>query len=830
MTVEIKVGPPVLTINRGSTFMVTDQNGEIDQNQAQGVFAEDTRFISTYNLYINEKSWERVTSAVVAYYAARLELTNPEVLRTDGQGSIEARTIALTLDREINGALTESFHVANYSLVDVTFMLELAFRSDFADSFEVKAGRLLRRGDMKTKWDEKTGNLTTVYRNQDFVRQLVYRVDHSDSQANYANGRLAFKVSLPAGGTWDARCQAELLHRGRPDWSKPSRKRSVPGLQSEKDLTSGDDLEQYQQEWTKACTAMETANDNVRNAYKQSVEDMGALRMPEHDLGPDVWVPAAGVPWFVTLFGRDSLIVSYQNMMVHAAFAAGALRELARYQAKERDNWRDAQPGKILHELRHGELAFFHKNPFTPYYGTADATILYLIILHEHYKWTGDRKLLEELHDVALGCLEWIDQSGDLDGDGFQEYKTFSDQGFDNMAWKDSGDAVVYADGSQVKQPKALCELQGYVYDAKTRMAEVFDALGDHDRATALRQQAVELQQKFDAQFWMEDEACYAFGLDPEKKQITSVASNAGQCLWTGIVLRERAQRLVRRLQQPDMWCGWGIRTLSSKNPAYNPYSYQRGSVWPHDNGIIAAGMKRYGFADEANKVAEGIFAAASYFENLRLPEVFSGLERRPASFPSQYIGANIPQAWASGSVFHLLRTILGLRADAPNGVLYVQPTLPDWLPEVRLQSLKLGVDEIDLHFWRDGKDSHFEVTNRTQGQIEVKLEGSEIPIPWATGIPEPDHTRRPARAHSAPGQTKGSGSASQPSAGKGAADYEIRPGLDADGKPASSVRGEENPMGGGAPTGSSPSPSPNDAARPHDTPDQSRAEQGKPS
>jgi glycogen debranching enzyme len=417
------------------------------------------------------------------------------------------------------------------------------------------------------------------------------------------------------------------------------------------------------------------------------------------------------------------LTVSYQNMTVSPGFARGALKRLAEHQAKERNDWLDAQPGKILHEMRFGELAHFHKIPFYPYYGTADATILYLIVLSETYRWTADVNLLKEYRQVAENCLKWIDESGDLDGDGFQEYKTFSSLGYANIGWKDAGNAVVYADGSLVKQPKGLCTLQGYVYDAKTRMAEVFGVLGDEARAKALQEQAETLKQKFNEAFWMEDEGCFAYGLDPHKKQITSIASNAGQVLWSGIADQDKAERTARRLLQEDMWSGWGIRTLSSKNPAYNPLDYQNGSVWPQDNGIIAAGFKRYGLIQEANQVIRALFDAIERFDAYRPPEVFAGLKRKgDMDFPVLYPGgANIPQAWATGSIFHMVRTMLGLRADAPHKRLYVHPTLPNWLPDLELQRLRVGPCAITIRFWREGTQSRWQVREvaRDQGVKE---------------------------------------------------------------------------------------------------------------
>jgi glycogen debranching enzyme len=456
----------------------------------------------------------------------------------------------------------------------------------------------------------------------------------------------------------------------------------------------------------------------------------------------------------MTIFGRDSLIVSHQNMLVHAPFALGALKKLAQYQATERDTWRDAEPGKMPHELRFGELAHFHQVPHTPYYGTADATIMYLIVLHETWKWLGDPALLREYRDVAVRCLEWIDRYGDLDDDGFQEYQTRSASGYENMGWKDASDAVVYPDGSQVPQPKALCELQGYVYDAKRRLAEVFDVLGEPDRAATLRGEAAELQRRFDAAYWCDDLGFYAFGLDPQKRPIKTVALNQGHLLWSGIVPPARAAQVVRRFFEDDMWSGWGIRTLSAANPAYNPFSYQLGSVWPHDNGIIAQGFKRYGYAEEANRVARDIFEAASYFEGYRLPELYAGLPRRPGTFPVQYVGANIPQAWAAGSIFHLIQTTLGLRADAPRGRLYVAPTLPRWLPELQLSGLRVGRARLALRFWRDGETSRWEVTEQS-GDLTV------AEAPWTPLLDTPpatllsaDPASKPGAAESAHGST----------------------------------------------------------------------------
>ncbi|HZO74595.1 MAG TPA: glycogen debranching N-terminal domain-containing protein [Ktedonobacteraceae bacterium] len=718
MSFEIKVGPPVITISQGRTFMVTTQAGEILPDGDEGVYAIDTRFVSFYRLYINRVPLNVVNSSQLSFYASRFHLTNPKIMTEGGQ--VEANTLGMTLNRMVSEGIHEEFQIVNYSGKNVKFLLELALRADFADIFEVKTKNLVLRGKSHSEWHIQKKQLRTTYDHKDFHRAIIYQILNDQTPIGYANGRIFFEIELGPGQVWQS-CGDIILEHGqevkKPDPSSCSfgqQGSSSSGATPSPGAEPRSDFDKRQARWQSRCTAITTPNNNVYRMYRQAIDDMGALRIYDLDVSDEAWVPAAGVPWFVTLFGRDSLTVSLQNMLVSPGFARGALKRLAEYQAQERDDWRDAQPGKILHEIRFGELAHFHKIPFTPYYGTADATILYLLVLSEAYRWTGDMELLKEFRSVAEKCLDWIDHYGDLDGDGFQEYKTFSSLGYNNLAWKDAADSVVYADGSPVKQPKGLCELQGYVYDAKLRMAEIFQALGDQDRAKTLSDQAETLKRKFNQAFWMENEGCYAFGLDPDKKQITSIASNAGQCLWSGIADQDKAQRTAKRLLQNDMWSGWGIRTLSSNNAAYNPFSYQRGSVWPHDNGIIAAGFKRYGLADEANFVIRGMFDAIERFDSYRPPEVFAGLQREgDFDFPALYPGgANIPQAWATGSIFQMIQTILGLRADAPNKRLFVQPTLPDWLPSLEVHRLRVGPCMLSIHFWHEEKTSHWKVIN----------------------------------------------------------------------------------------------------------------------
>jgi glycogen debranching enzyme len=522
----------------------------------------------------------------------------------------------------------------------------------------------------------------------------------SSSAAVYANGRLSFEVALKPGEPWHC-CLLYTLTDSHRHLASPAHCIGEAHKSRHADTLA---------DWLKNVVKIETSNEEFYRLFRQALEDMAALRLPMAGEDHMVFLPAAGLPWFLAPFGRDSLIVSLQNILVYPEFARGTLEVLGAHQAKEEDNYRDAEPGKILHEMRYGELAHFKLVPHTPYYGTADATPLYLIALHAAWRALGDHTLLERHIETAEGCLAWIDEYGDRDGDGFQEYQTRSSVGYENMGWKDSGDSVVYPDGSLVKGPKALCELQGYVYRAWLGMAEVFDALGKPERAQVLRAKASALFERFNAAFWDEELGFYAYALDGDKKKVLTVASNAGHCLWSGIVPPERAQKVVERLMAPDMWTGWGIRTLSANNPAFNPYNYQTGSVWPHDNAIIAMGFKFYGFAAAAARIAHDISVAASHFKLNQLPELYTAFEREETNFPVQYIGANVPQAWAAGSAFMLIQALLGFLPDAPRNKLYIDPSLPQWLPDLAVHDIRLGKHKLDIRFWREREETQFEV------------------------------------------------------------------------------------------------------------------------
>jgi glycogen debranching enzyme len=709
MPFKVQVGPPQIAIHQGQIVLLTEPDGQINWPSDKGLYFYDTRLISAWSIYANGETWDLLSGGAATYDTARLFLTNNSFLTEDG--AVPARTIGFMLSRTLDGGLHEDLDLTNFGSVPVRFNLEIAIRSDFADIFEVKDHKIVRRGRITTEWSEDEQRLTTEYRNRDFVRAITIRTGKSSAPAVFANGRISFAISLAPGDAWHC-CLLYDLSNGERHFAAP---------QDCADLATRSPHATSGAAWRQTVPRLHTSNEEFYRFYSQALDDMSALRLNMPGTDGEVLFPAAGLPWFVAPFGRDSLIASLQTIMIDTGFARGALEVLAQLQAKERDDWRDAEPGKIPHEMRYGELAHFKLIPHTPYYGTADATPLYLIVLHAAWRATGDRALLEHHLATAEACLTWIDDWGDRDGDGFQEFQTRSPVGYENMAWKDSGDSSRCPDGTLAKGPKAMVELQGYVYDAWQRMAEVYEELGQRERAVALRAKAASLFQKFNDTFWDEAGGFYAFMLDGEKKPIWTVASNPGHCLYSGLVPKDRAVRVVARLMAPDMNSGWGIRTLSALHPSYNPYAYQLGSVWPHDNGIIAAGFKRYGFAAEAGRVARDISGAASHFLLNQVPELYAGIERSDITFPVQYRGANVPQAWAAGSAFMLLQVMLGIEFDAPRGVMHVDPVLPDWLPDVTLSGVHLGEQDFDLAFWRDGAATRFKVLRGDAAAVQLR-------------------------------------------------------------------------------------------------------------
>ncbi len=731
MPLAVPVGPSTVTINRDDRVVVSQPDATIRADHDEGFFARDTRFVSGYGLWLNGQRPVLLNSSPIAFFSARFEFTNEALL--DTEGPIERHSLSVRLDRTVSGGVHEDLDIVNYGRRTVYLTVEIAIESDFADIFDVKQRTLVRRGVVNSRWYRSRRELRTSYANRDFRRELVVAIDRSDSVPQFANGRLVFVAAVAPKGVWHT-CLKWLpvtSSRRRPTVLPCNALERVPPAAGPRLPT----------------IRIETPNGVVRAAWDQAASDMEALRLEDPTFERGVFIAAAGVPWFVTLFGRDSLVVAMQGISGYPELAAGALRRLAALQATDDDPERDMEPGKIPHEIRHGELAQLGILPFTPYYGTHDATSLFVIVLSYLYQWTSDRSLLERYLANAEAAMDWIDHHGDRDRDGFQEYATRSSHGYYNQGWKDAGDAVPERDGSLAPLPLALCELQGYVYDAKLRLADIHELLGQPDRARKLRRQAARLYQRVNDRFWWEAEGTYYLGLNGRKEPIETVASNAGHLLASGIVPPERAGRVVARLMADDMWSGWGIRTLSTDHPAYNPFSYHTGTVWPHDNAIICGGFRRYGFDFEAARVAGGMFDAASRFVATRLPELFAGLPRQTGSFPVQYLGANVPQAWAAGAIFRFIAILCGIHATsgADGSRLYVHPALPDWLPEITIHDLRAGSGALSLRF----HDAQVEILTNTSGFEVIEAPAPRPVAPafdpgTATKAPSPAPVSRP--------------------------------------------------------------------------------------
>ena len=530
--------------------------------------------------------------------------------------------------------------------------------------------------------------------------------DDLDLEASRARGR--WRVPLEPGKP------KEILITAEPSIGGRRRARRRP-------RTAAAELERSSADWCASCTAIHSDNKLFDALIATAIRDLRALIMP----APCGQIISAGIHWYVAAFGRDALVTASEAMLLNPDLSLDALRVLARLQAVEDDPWRDAEPGKILHELRVGELAGAGIIPHTPYYGTVDATPLFLIRAADYYKWTGDLQTLRALRSALDAALRWIDEYGDRDGDGFVEYERRSPGGLQNQGWKDSHDSVVHADGT-LARPIALVEVQGYVYMAKQAIADVYDALGALDVASQLRDQAQALRTQFNQAFWNPEEGTFALALDGRKRQVASVTSNPGHCLYCGIAGSEKANAVVERLMAPDMFCGWGVRTLSSACPAFNPMSYHNGSVWPHDNAIIAAGLKRYGHSGAVMRIANALFDVSTGARDFRLPELYCGFDRSERASVVAYPVACIPQAWAAAAPFLLLQAMLGISADAPARALRIErPMLPDWLGQVRLDGLRIANASVTLAFERDGSVTGFALLGQ-RGTVNVTLAAGE--------------------------------------------------------------------------------------------------------
>ena len=664
-----------LTILEGSTFCICDEIGDLD-GKTSGLFAEDTRFLSLLELRIDGVRPLLLSSGKVEYFSAAFYLRNPVV------PGLPQDTLSIWRQRFVGEGMQDHLILRNESAEPLSFELELEVGTDFADIITVK------------EHDFALGHPATA---RPLPPPAAARFDAVANQLvleEATNGGAKTQVLFSQPGTIDGpRVCFQLELAARERWEL--RVDVVPSLSGTEAHpiavehhfgTERDNVRESLETWHLRIPRLRVQSDDLRLAFRQSVADLAALRMRTGDgLGR---LPAAGMPWFMTVFGRDTLITSLQTMLLGPELAIASLEELATLQAREDDASIDAEPGKILHELRRGRAA---QTWFGTYYGSVDATPLFLVLLSEAWRWTADPELVQRLREPALAALGWIDGYGDRDGDGFVEYERRTPRGLENQSWKDSGDSQRFHDGSFARTPIAPAEVQGYVYDAKLRIAEIARAVWDDaPLAERLEAEAEALRIRFDERYWVGARGgYYALALDGEKQPVDSLCSNLGHLLWSGIVPSERVETIANRLLGDELWSGWGIRTMSTADAAYNPLSYHNGTVWPHDTSLGAWGLARAGHTADVWTIAGALLEAARFFD-WSLPEVFAGYTRGETPFPIEYPTAARPQAWAAGTPVLLLRLLLGLEPDpARRELRTTAASAPDWLDGLELQGVR---------------------------------------------------------------------------------------------------------------------------------------------
>jgi glycogen debranching enzyme len=661
------VSERTLSVLDGSTFVVGDRLGDVraDEGREHGLFSEDTRFVSRWVLRVGEAPLELLSLDQRAHFVAQFFLT-PRV------GPDDQAPCSIVRRRLVDHVWMEEVTVTNHLHETSQLRVALEVDADFADLFEIKDGVVAEREVTST---HDGAALKLSYERADFHRSVTIAASRPAAITRFG---FAYALELAPGEQWSTTFTV-TPHAKQPGirFDRREPRGTLDDLRTEKSA----ELEA----WMADAPLLEARDPSLVHTYRASLSDLGALRM-HPDLTEGATLPAAGLPWFMALFGRDSLVTSFQALPYLPQLAATTLRVLAGRQAQVRDDFHEQEPGKILHELRFGELTANGERPHSPYFGTADATPLFLVLLDEYHRWSGDDELVRSLEANARAALDWIDDSGDCDGDGYVEYERRNPaSGLVNQCWKDSWDSIQFADGKLARGPIATCEVQGYVYDAQRRSARLArEVWGDEVLAARLERRAAALREAFRRDFWMPERGCHALALDGDKRQVDSLTSNIGHLLWSGLLDEVEAAATAERLLDEQLYSGWGVRTLGTGEAGYNPLGYHTGTVWPHDNSLIVAGLANYGHREAAATIASAILGAAPYFEH-RLPEVFAGFPSSLTSVPVAFPTASRPQAWAAGTPLLLLTTLLDLRpgyteahAVVPGGIgavtLYRQP------------------------------------------------------------------------------------------------------------------------------------------------------------
>jgi glycogen debranching enzyme len=660
----------IFSVFDGSTFVVGDGRGDLAAapDRMHGFFSDDTRFISRWVLKLRDRELDSLSVGDSEYFAVQFFLV------PRAESVWHNPTLSLMRRRLVRGSWLEDIAVMNHGAEPIALELALEVDTDFADLFEVRDGAVRDRSIRREAGERE---LRLSYRNgKSFVRETC--VIASDGVDVVSDG---FQCRLELAPHEERWLSFEVRPHGEPRQAGQLRRTEASSF-----TRARTELRDEVDSWLRDAPVLECDWDDLLHLYERSIVDLAALRcFPQTLAGASL--PAAGLPWFMALFGRDSLIASYQALPMRPELARTTLLALAARQATAFDDFRDAEPGKILHELRFGELSVLGERPHSPYYGGADSSPLFLILLDELERWTGDTELVRRLEPNARAALSWIDLHGDRDGDGFVEYQRRNEQtGLENQCWKDSHNSMLCSDGTVARPPIATCEIQGYVYDAKRRVARLArEVWRDDELARRLEREAGELRRRFHEAFWIPEGGYYALALDGDKRQVDSLTSNIGHLLWSGIVDPEPAAQLARHLMSERLYSGWGVRTMAEGDAGYNPIEYHNGTVWPHDNSLIAHGLASYGYHDEASAIGMALVEASTHFE-YRLPEVFAGYPRSLTDFPVEYPTASRPQAWATGTPLLFLRTLLGLGPE--DGELSVRPSLPDGIGYVSLRGI----------------------------------------------------------------------------------------------------------------------------------------------
>ncbi|MGI4764085.1 MAG: amylo-alpha-1,6-glucosidase [Janthinobacterium lividum] len=695
---------PRHTLKHADTFAVIDSFGDIGASAGgpDGLFDHDTRYLSRFEMMLAGTQPLLLGSAVRDdNLTLAVDLTNPDIYR-DGHIVLAKDTVHVVRTTYLwSGSAHQRIHLSNYGAEAVQFTVTFVFGCDFSDLFEARGMRREKRGTMT----EEVGpdSVSFLYTGLDKLqRSAVLRFEPAPHRL--AHGAATYDLSLPAGAsetiTFSAECSGAVAAR------------TVGFRQG---LMAAN---RYEKALTRHVVTVDSSNEIFNEVMCRSTADLYMLMTDT----PQGLFPYAGIPWYSTTFGRDGIITAIQMLWIDPKVAKGVLARLAHYQAKGFDASADAEPGKILHEMRGGEMASLKEIPFGLYYGSIDSTPLFIVLAGLYFERTGDLETIRDFWPAIELGFGWMDGPGDRDGDGFLEYARADENGLQNQGWKDSQDAVFHADGALAEGPIALVEVQGYAYAARQHGAKLAEALGDVARADVLRRQAGVLRERFDVAFWCEDIGLYAIALDGGKTPCRVRTSNAAHVLWTGIAKPERAARIAAEIVTPKFLSGWGVRTVAVGEARYNPMSYHNGSIWPHDNSLIVWGLARYGQMAAAERVFEALFAASNYFDSRRLPELFCGFRRRRGAAPTLYPVACAPQAWAAGTPFLLLQACLGLEFDpATRAIRFRNPKLPSFVDEITLRNLGFDGAKVDVTLRQVGDHAALRVLRNT-GAVQVSV------------------------------------------------------------------------------------------------------------